>query len=301
MGKPKLTLEEYSQLENSYRAITSEIEQMTGNNNEIPVCIPSYHYSEERSHLINELLENPPQDGREYYIFCYEEERELYEKMNENNIFKLHFIKEVGTLAEKRQYILDWAFENGYKDIFMFEDDSYNLSLPTLRNTSAFNSTVYMRFEEVLKYWEHLIKKFKFDVSFGMYEDTLHRTKINKRYQIGKGFLPMIHWNVIKFNFRKLHYKNGFFLDDHEMFFQSLKNNFVPVVVFFGQRTNEFNSSFNDKSTFKESWNHRFIVGSRQLEKAYPGKVKLTFKNGKPNVRSERIKKLIELARTNEW
>lgn len=128
---------------------------------EIPVCILSHMYDPKRSKMILNLMQQ--EIDRDYIIFTYADQKDLYEQFEEK--LTVHYIPNVpefSTLSGKRQYIFDWANDNGFPDAFFVEDDCYNFYLPIggIGGTGNFRNKKYnMTFAFMFAFWEFLIKK----------------------------------------------------------------------------------------------------------------------------------------------
>jgi hypothetical protein len=147
------------QVETALRDLRSNIKQTV-----YPVCVLSHMYNKKRSKFLLNLI-NEERD-RNYFIFTYVDQRDLYKQFEQLNNIEVVYIpldNEIYlTLSGKRQYIMEWVQKNNYTDAFFIEDDCYNFHLPVggIGGTGNFrNKKFQMSFALTFSLWELLIKK----------------------------------------------------------------------------------------------------------------------------------------------
>ena len=176
-------LESYDS-EGVYKQIEEDVKEVLANSEKysnIPICVLSHLYDKKRSKFIVDLvkqLEAKQTINREIFVFVYEDQKDRYEFLSKFKEVKMIFMvpdEFNSTLVGKRNYIVEFAKDNGYENIFMIEDDCNNYFLPTLGSTNAGvekNKKHNLCFNSAFLVWEYYIKKFDLKMSAPLIESS---------------------------------------------------------------------------------------------------------------------------------
>lgn len=163
-----------------------------------PVCVLSHMFDPRRSKfLVNLEKEAALHDlDRKYFIFVYEDQKELYERFENIKNVKVVYIQmaqtEYLTLGGKRQYILEFLQKNNFHQGFFIEDDCIDFCLPVgaFGESGSFRNKRYvMSFNMTFRFWEFISDKFDLHYSgpvnnmeFAFKDLSMEKNKIIKPY-----------------------------------------------------------------------------------------------------------------------
>ena len=208
----------------------NEFKHIINDNKTIPVCILSHMYDPKRSKMLVELMDSDI--DREYVIFTYEDQKELYEQFKSK--VNVHYIPTDNpvylTLSGKRQYILEWAQNNGHEDAFFSEDDCYSYYLPIggIGGTGNFRNKKYpMTLGFMYSFWEFLIKKYSLTYSgpVNNMEFTFRNLDENPFIKHLAQVVQTVHINVQSCKTNNINFDHDAGWDDYDMIIQQCVHN----------------------------------------------------------------------------
>lgn len=186
---------------NQVKDLLKELKTDLQNNkshNEYPVCVLSHMFDPRRSKfLVNLKAEaNLHSLNRKYFVFVYEDQKDLYTQFENIENVKVHYIpmdkEEYLSLGGKRQYILEFLQKNEFKQGFFIEDDCIDFCLPVgaFGETGSFRNKRYtMSFNMTFTFWEFISNKFNLHYSgpvnnmeFAFKDLSMEKNKIIKPY-----------------------------------------------------------------------------------------------------------------------
>jgi len=245
-------LESYDS-EGVYKQIEEDVKEVLANSEKysnIPICVLSHLYDKKRSKFIVDLvkqLEAKQTINREIFVFVYEDQKDRYEFLSKFEEVKMIFMvpdEFNSTLVGKRNYIINFAKENGYENIFMIEDDCNNYFLPTLGATNSGvekNKKHNLCFNSAFLVWEYCIKKFDLKMSAPLIESSfiwvVTPFKNNETVRRGYSCIQNIHLNVKFMSDHDLKYDENSGWEDFDMNLQFTVNKSLPSLIPMGYST----------------------------------------------------------------
>lgn len=142
------------------------------NDNEFPVCVMSYKYNKKKSRFLSDIIKFDMELDRDYFIFIYKEEKDLYYEFEKYEKIKLVFLPNsyLRTLVDKRNFIIDWVKEKNYTNYWMVEDDIYDYRLCYQVEGQTKNFKFKIDYNLLFNIWEHIIKKYNLHFT-GIYNE----------------------------------------------------------------------------------------------------------------------------------
>ncbi len=278
---------------NSYSFVIDAIQSMKEYEEKIPICVLSYKYDKKRSKFIVQLMNEIEQNGklnRSIIIFVYEEEKELYSFLLKYDGIELVYIKkdnENSTLSGKRNFIIDYANQQGFKNIFMIEDDCDKFFIPIQKfkeTKFAKNTKYHLSIKLTFDLWEHIALSNNFVMTSPLIEFAVVIQQHSKMFTTNTTCIQMFQFNIeylIKNNL-KFDHKSGW--DDFDMNIQVFESGEdIHTLYPLGYSTISVKSgnSVIDKNIFERFKNNSYIF----LNKWGSNKVKIVDKRGLINAR----------------
>lgn len=247
-------IKEYLKEEWGYDSIKKEVEQFKewDRKANIPICILSHLYDKKRSKFINEMIElidSGEQFNRDIFIFVYNDQKERYaflDKYREINIVWIEPDNFNSTLSGKRNYIVDFAYNKKYENIFMIEDDCFGYHLPILSQTQKSkvekNKKFMLSMNEFFDFWEYLVETKNLKLSAPLIESAfiwVLKPFKNENDYIRKGYtcIQNIHLNINFMKKNNLMYDVDSGWDDFDMNLQFILKEEYPALIPLGYHT----------------------------------------------------------------
>ncbi len=244
---------------------------------EFPVCILSHKFDKRRSKFLAKLeLEIQNNNlSNHYYIFTYEDQKDLYRKFEAIHS-KVHVIyvpldKKYSTLTGKRQYILDWNIKEKHSNAFFIEDDCFDFCLPVGKinpNTGNYkNYQFVMSFDFVFGFWECLVNKYDLKYSGPVnnmdfaFRD-LRTTPFIKKYAQA---IQAVHINIDSCKALNLFYDENSGWDDYDMILQQCIYNTGSAGIGFSYNTPSLKSGVSAMSASIDALKERCIKNTTLL------------------------------------
>ena len=125
-----------------------------------PICVPTYGRPES---AMTRLWEKYPELPVVFFVRV--EQKALYQPLAKKGA-RIVYLKDVRCIGATRRAICNWAVEQGYANIFLFDDRVLRVSLlaPRLSRTGRVNMGTVPEFNttpDALRLWEYLIWKYK--------------------------------------------------------------------------------------------------------------------------------------------
>lgn len=140
--------------------LASYIDEVISYEEIFPICIPSYNRPDAT------LLKKLKNKGLKVYLFIRKEQLKLYKKYKE--VYNIITLEDVHDIGETRAAIVDWCIKNKISNIFLFDDDIYNIDYMApgvtrngnlvMRPACTNNSEGFDIWIRALKIWVYLIK-----------------------------------------------------------------------------------------------------------------------------------------------
>lgn len=138
-----------------YRAefLFHHIDELVDDNEVYPICVPTYNRP--NAYLVKNFADKLP-----IVIFIRREQEELYSEYK--GVCPIVLLDNVTNIGETRAAIVDWAYQSGYNNIFMMDDD---ISCGTflVPGKSSKSDKYFMKFYETVNNlpWGLSLKFFK--------------------------------------------------------------------------------------------------------------------------------------------
>ena len=242
----------YLENDKGYESIKKDLRPLTNKNDytSIPICVLSHMYDKRRSKfivdLVKELSESKEGLLRDTYVFVYSDQKDLYSFLDGLDRVKVVLIEKDDTnksLTGKRNYVVNYASQKGWKDIFVIEDDTTKYFLPTKSMTSTGvpkNNKHQLSHQTSFIIWEYYIKTHDIKISAPLIEssfiwlnfDTLKDT-VRRNYSC----IQAIHLSVEAMDKNGIRYDENSGWDDFDMNLQMFLSGNFPTLVPMGYHT----------------------------------------------------------------
>ena len=245
-------------------------------NTTIPVCVLSHMFDQKRSKFLVQLkAEASIRDlNRKYYIFTYEDQKELYDEFDSIKNVEVHYIPLDNpvylTLSGKRQYILEYCKDNNHDNAFFIEDDCFDFILPVgaLGAEGSFRNKRYvMSFNFLFSFWSHLIRKYDLTYSGGAnnmewcFRDLRSNPFIKKNGQT----IQAVHINVKACYENNIQFDHDAGWDDYDMILQQCVYSKGTQLIIFSYNTPSLKSGVSAMSSSSDALEKRCFKNSTAL------------------------------------
>jgi hypothetical protein len=245
--------------------------------------------------------------NRSVFIFVYSDEKDHYAFLQKYEGIQMVFIEkndENSTLSGKRNFIIDYAYSNGYKNIFMIEDDCDKFFIPIKvfkNNKFAKNSKYYLTIEKTFDLWEQIVLKNSFVMTSPLMEFAVVIQIHKKLFTTNTTCIQMFQFNVeyLKNHGLKFDHNSGW--DDFDMCLQVFESGADIHTIYplgYSSISVKSGNSVIDSNVFERFKKNSYIF----LEKWGENYVKIVEKRGLINARIDwhkvkrnRIKTIIDV------
>lgn len=293
--------DDYLKNENSYSFIVDEINELklNGSKNIIPIFVLSYKYDKKRSKFIVQLmneLDKYENINRQIFIFVYSDEKEHYSFLDKysKNIQMIYIDKnEVNsTLSGKRNYMIDYAHQHKFENIFMIEDDCSNFFIPIPKfkeDKFAKNQKYFLTIEKFFDLWEHIVLKNNHIMTSPLIEFAVVIQLHTKLFTTNTTCIQMFQFNINYLKEKNIAFDHNSGWDDFDMCIQVFNSGadthtFYPMG--YGTISVKSGNSVIDNNIFERFKKNSYIF----LNKWGSEYVKIVEKRGLINARINWIK-----------
>lgn len=290
--KTLLTNDDYQGFINFYNSLTSknyEVIDITNINKcqrEIKLCVMCYKYDKIRSKFVNLVMNNKMH--RDVYIFTFNKFKDTFPKdLNKNNNIKLICSDDnlIGDISDSRNILRKYAEEQNWNDIFIVEDDVYDLILNYgyTSNGNFLNDKISLKtnIDVYFDIWETIIKDKNLLASGPRSWMSNRFIRTDDVIYYGASIAQIIHLNINKTKNLK-NRKDTF--DDFDFNLQMMKNGIIPY--FITCLTFSVATMNDGKSTHGSKLYERQKLYTNNLVKYWgPKLIRTEIKNGLDNCR----------------
>ena len=243
---------------------------------EVPVCVLSHMFDSKRSKFLVQLkAEASLRDlNRKYFIFTYEDQKELYEQFETIKNVTVIYIpladKVYLTLSGKRQFILEYCQKNNFSNAFFIEDDCFDFVLPVgaLGEEGSFRNKRYvMSFNFLFDFWTFLIysKKLTYSAPVNNMEFAFRDLTENPFIKINGQTVQAVHINVALCKEKNINFDHDSGWDDYDMIIQQCVYNKGTQALIFSYNTPALKSGVSAMSSSANALVERCLKNSTLL------------------------------------
>lgn len=243
---------------------------------EVPVCVLSHMFDAKRSKFLVQLkAEAELRDlNRKYFIFTYEDQKELYEQFETIKNVEVIYIpldnKVYLTLSGKRQYILEYCQKNNFGNAFFIEDDCFDFVLPVgaLGEEGSFRNKRYvMSFNFTFDFWSYLIssKGLTYSAPVNNMEFAFRDLTENPFIKINGQTVQAVHINVALCKEKNINFDHDSGWDDYDMIIQQCVYNKGTQALIFSYNTPALKSGVSSMSSSANALVERCLKNSTLL------------------------------------
>jgi len=231
--------------------------------------------------FVKEVTDNPEGLIRSVYVFVYSDQSDLYSFLTGLTGVQVVLIDKDdsnSSLTGKRNYVVNYASQHGWSDIFIIEDDTTKYFLPVKSATSTGvhkNNKYQLSHQTAFIIWEYYIRTHDIKMSAPLIEssfiwlnfDTLKDT-VRKNYSC----IQAIHLSVSSMDKDSIRYDENSGWDDFDMNLQMMLHGNYPTLVPLGYHTISLKSGMSTIDTnrleerctrssnlFHDKWGDRLV------------------------------------------
>lgn len=242
----------------------------------IPVCVLSHMFDARRSKFLVQLkAEASLRDlDREYFIFTYADQKELYSEFETIKNVKVVYIELDNpvylTLSGKRQFILEYCQNNNYDDAFFIEDDCYDFVLPVgaLGEEGSFrNKRFVMSFNFTFDLWQFLIyfNDLTYSGPVNNMEFAFCDLRAKPFIKINGQTVQAVHINVFGCKQNNINFDHNAGWDDYDMIVQQCVYHKGTQALIFSYNTPALKSGVSAMSSNADALEKRCLKNSTLL------------------------------------